>query len=63
MAFSRALQTGDTRDRDIVQVCMPTAVLRMYMFLIQYTVDSRCNIYVTGAWAHLHTLPEVHMNR
>ena len=26
MAFSRTLQTGDTRDRDIVQVCMATAV-------------------------------------
>ena len=31
MAFSRALQTGDDRDRDIVQVCMPTAVLRIYV--------------------------------
>ena len=31
MAFSRVLQTGDDRDRDIVQVCMPTAVCMAFL--------------------------------
>ena len=63
MAFSRALQTGDDRDRDIVQVCMPTAVLCSYT-ATQWILDAICHWCMVSlvCMGTLHTLPKVYMN-
>ena len=49
MAFSRVLQTGDDRGRDIVQVCMPTAVLYTHIYVLcsynttRWILDATCH--------------------
>ena len=57
VSFNRALQTGDTRDRDIVQV---NTCMRLYMYMHTYVY---AHDHVLEVCAGMHMLDCLHIYR